>query len=298
MISEIELRKIVEQVLTEMGGSVSETLVKKDSEKCCDTNDTLNDIDEDIYDITKIDLRKQLLVPNTENPQALLKMKTNTPARIGVWRAGPRYKTETMLRFRADHAAAQDAVFTDVSQDFLDKMDIFSVKTKCIDKDHYLTRPDLGRILDDDAVEILKGKCVKAPQVQIYVSDGLSSTAIEANVLDILPVIMQGLKNYGIKVGTPFFLKYGRVPAMDHVSEILEAEVTCVLIGERPGLVTAESMSAYIAYKAVVGMPEARRTVVSNIHRGGTPAVEAGAHIAEIIKLMLDKKASGLELKL
>ena len=78
----------------------------------------------------------------------------------------------------------------------------------------------------------------------------------------------------------------------------MEAEVTCVLIGERPGLVTAESMSAYIAYKAVVGMPEARRTVVSNIHRGGTPAVEAGAHIAEIIKLMLDKKASGLELKL
>ena len=200
MISEIELRKIVEQVLTEMGGSVSETLVKKDSEKCCDTNDTLNDIDEDIYDITKIDLRKQLLVPNTENPQALLKMKTNTPARIGVWRAGPRYKTETMLRFRADHAAAQDAVFTDVSQDFLDKMDIFSVKTKCIDKDHYLTRPDLGRILDDDAVEILKGKCVKYPQVQIYVSDGLSSTAIEANVLDILPVIMQGLKIMVLKL--------------------------------------------------------------------------------------------------
>lgn len=298
MISEMELRKIVEQVLTEMGSNMSEALVKKDSEKCCDTNDTLNDIDEDIYDITKIDLRKQLLVPNPENPQALLKMKTNTPARIGVWRAGPRYKTETMLRFRADHAAAQDAVFTDVSQDFLNKMDIFSVKTKCIDKDHYLTRPDLGRILDDDAVEILKSKCIKAPQVQIYVSDGLSSTAIEANVMDILPVIMQGLKNYGIKVGTPFFLKYGRVPAMDHVSEILEAEVTCVLIGERPGLVTAESMSAYIAYKAVVGMPEARRTVVSNIHRGGTPAVEAGAHIAEIIKLMLDKKASGLDLKL
>ena len=111
MISEMELRKIVEQVLTEMGSNMSEALIKKDSEKCCDTNDTLNDIDEDIYDITKIDLRKQLLVPNTENPQALLKMKTNTPARIGVWRAGPRYKTETMLRFRADHAAAQDAVY-------------------------------------------------------------------------------------------------------------------------------------------------------------------------------------------
>lgn len=70
-----------------------------------------------------------------------------------------------------------------------------------------------------------------------------------------------------------------------------------MLVGERPGLVTAESMSAYIAYKPTVGMPEARRTVISNIHKGGTPAVEAGAYIAEIIKKMLDKKKSGIDLK-
>ena len=70
-----------------------------------------------------------------------------------------------------------------------------------------------------------------------------------------------------------------------------------MLAGERPGLVTAESMSAYIAYKPTVGMPEARRTVISNIHKGGTPAVEAGAYIAEIIKKMLDKKKSGIDLK-
>jgi len=85
---------------------------------------------------------------------------------------------------------------------------------------------------------------------------------------------------------------------MDHVSEVVGAEVTCLLVGERPGLVTAESMSAYIVYKATVDMPEARRTVVSNIHRGGTIPVEAGAHIAEIIKIMLEKKASGTDLKL
>ena len=82
------------------------------------------------------------------------------------------------------------------------------------------------------------------------------------------------------------------------ISELTGATVTCTLIGERPGLITAESMSAYIAYKATVGMPEARRTVVSNIHRAGTIPAEAGAHIAEIIKIMLDKKASGTDLKL
>lgn len=293
MISEMELKKIIEQVISEMQVSALKAEPKADGD-CCSVEEQS---DMDVFDITKVDLRKQVLVPEPKNLQGLLKMKESTPARIGVWRAGPRYKTETMLRFRADHAAAQDAVFTDVSEEVIEKMNLFSVKTKCANKDQYLTRPDLGRILDDDAIETLKAKCVKSPQVQIYVSDGLSSTAIEANAPEILPVIMQGLKSSGITVGTPFFLKYGRVPAMDHVSEVLGAEITCVLIGERPGLVTAESMSAYIAYKAKVGMPEAKRNVVSNIHRGGTPAVEAGAHIVDLIKLMLEKKASGLDLK-
>lgn len=83
---------------------------------------------------------------------------------------------------------------------------------------------------------------------------------------------------------------------MDVIGELTGADVVCLLVGERPGLVTAESMSAYIAYKPTVDMPEARRTVISNIHEGGTPPVEAGAHIAELIKKMIDKKASGLDL--
>ena len=87
-----------------------------------------------------------------------------------------------------------------------------------------------------------------------------------------------------------------RPKKMAQISEITGAEVTCTLIGERPGLITAESMSAYIAYKATVGMPEARRTVVSNIHRQGTPAVEAGAHIAQLLMKILEAKASGVDL--
>ena len=84
---------------------------------------------------------------------------------------------------------------------------------------------------------------------------------------------------------------------MDPVGEISGADVVCLLVGERPGLVTAESMSAYIAYKPTIGMPEARRTVISNIHKGGTPVVEAGAYIADVIKEMLEKKKSGIDLK-
>ena len=176
-------------------------------------------------------------------------------------------------------------------------MGLFTVQTKCDCKDTYLTRPDLGRVLSDEAVATIKEKCKKNPKVQIYVSDGLSSAAIAANVGDVLPAIEQGLKSYGIDYGTPFFLKYGRVGAMDQVSEITGAEVTCVLIGERPGLITAESMSAYMTYGGSIGIPEASRTVVSNIHRGGTNPTEAGAFIAELCLRMLREKASGLDLK-
>ena len=185
-----------------------------------------------------------------------------------------------------------------MDMDFVESQGLFVVQTQCDSKDTYLTRPDLGRKLSPEAVETLKEKVKMNPTVQIYVSDGLSSAAVSANIADLLPAIMQGLKSYNIDVGTPFFVKYGRVGVMDEISELTGATVTCTLIGERPGLITAESMSAYITYKGTVGMPEARRTVVSNIHRSGTIPAEAGAHIAEIIKIMLEKKASGTDLKL
>lgn len=297
MITEKDLKKVIEQVLLELNQAAKPNK-GIDENKISTVSSSAILEDETLYDITAVDLKKQVLVPNPENLTALLKMKETTPARIGVWRAGPRYMTQTLLRFRADHAVAMDAVFTHVSEDFLKEMNLFSIKTKCVSKDQYLTRPDLGRKFDEEELDVIRKQCIKKPQVQVYISDGLSSTAIEANIRDILPAIMQGLEGYKVKVGTPFFVKYGRVPAMDVISETLEADVTCVLIGERPGLATGESMSAYMAYGARVNMPEARRTVVSNIHKGGTPAVEAGAHIAHILNMMLEKKASGLELKL
>ncbi|AWZ47741.1 ethanolamine ammonia-lyase [Clostridiaceae bacterium 14S0207] len=293
MFSENDLKKLVEQVLGEMSSNNGSNVTA--SEKRCEVVVDENGI---IPDITEVDIKAQLLVENPADKEGYLKMKQHTPARIGIGRAGARYKTETMLRFRADHAAAQDSVFSDVPEEFLESANLFSIKTLCVSKDEYLTRPDLGRKISKEEMSKLNGKIKKNPKVQIYVSDGLSSKAIEANIKDVLPALIQGLEAYGIDVGTPFFVKYGRVAAMDQISEETGADVTCVLIGERPGLVTAESMSAYIAYKATVGMPESRRTVLSNIHKGGTPPVEAGAHIAEIIKIMLEKKASGLDLKL
>ena len=242
----------------------------------------------------------QKAVPTLQNPadyDALLRMKGRTSARIGVGRCGPRVLTQTMLTLRADHALARDAVFTDVDPAFLEQNGLFSVQTNCPDKNTHITRPDLGRQLSGEAVKTIGEKCQKNPDVQIIVSDGLSSKAIEANVANALPAIVEGLQSRGLTVGTPFFIRFGRVAAEDAVAELLGAKVVCILIGERPGLGTAESMSAYICYGAKVGQPEARRTVVSNIHRGGISSVEAGAYIAELIKKIYDAKASGVELK-
>lgn len=300
MVAQNDLRKIIEQVLSEMNlsdNAAAETTKDAAPVECC-TSGASQVEDGCLEDVTTIDIKKQYLVPNPVNGEAFYELKQYAPCRLGIWKAGARYMTQTMLQFRAAHSAAQDAVFSNVDEEFVERMNLFTVQSKCENKDVYLTRPDLGRKLNDEGVETVKEKCKKNPTVQIYVSDGLSSAAVAANVADLLPAIIQGLQSYKIDVGTPFFVKYGRVGVMDQVSEITGADVTCVLIGERPGLITAESMSAYIAYKATIDMPEARRTVVSNIHKSGTVPAEAGAHIAEIIKIMLEKKASGTDLKL
>lgn len=295
-----DLKAIIEQVLAEMNiwGAAAETAASAAQAACC-AGSALVVEDGCIPDVTEVNIRTQYLVKNPEHGEEYAELKANAPCRLGIGKAGARYKTDPMLQFRAAHSAAQNAVFNDVDHDFVEKqMGLFIVQTQCENKDVYLTRPDLGRKLSPEAVATLKEKCKKSPTVQIYVADGLSSAAVAANVADLLPAIMQGLQSYRIDAGTPFFVKFGRVGVMDEISELLGAEVTCTLIGERPGLITAESMSAYIAYKATVGMPEARRTVVSNIHKNGTIPAEAGAHIAEIIKIMLEKKASGTDLKL
>lgn len=252
--------------------------------------------DSQFEDITSSECRAVPLLEHPADPEVLERMLKRTTARIGVGKAGARLKTQTMLTLRADHAQARDAVFADVDPALLKSMGLFTVQTLCQDKNSYMTRPDLGRQLSPEAVETLRERCVHNPDVQIYAADGLSSTAIESNLPKILPVLQEALAAKGLKVGTPFFLRFGRVGSEDHVSEVLGAKAVCVLIGERPGLATAESMSAYLAYNAYVGMPEAKRTVVSNIHKNGTAAVEAGAYVSEVISMILEQRASGVDL--
>ncbi len=251
-----------------------------------------------VPDVTDLDLRKLYLVETAVKGEAFQKLKQRTPARLGSGRAGPRYKTLTMLRFRADHAAAQDAVFSQVPEDYAQKNGLIPVQTCCESKDEYLTRPDHGRCFDEKNQGIIRGAVKNKPRVQLVVGDGLSSAAIQANAMDCLAAIRDGLKLRGIDTGETLFVRYCRVGAGDAVGAVTGCELVCVLVGERPGLVTDKSMSAYITYKPHTGVSESARTVVSNIHAQGTPAVEAGAHIAELIDTILKKQVSGVGLHL
>ena len=251
-----------------------------------------------VPDVTDLDLRKLYLVENPEDGEKFKRMKLKTPARLGCGKAGPRYKTLTMLRFRADHAAAQDAVFSEIGDEFAKDHDLLPTKTRCTSKEEYLTRPDLGRCFDEHNAKAIKGVIDTPPRVQIVVGDGLSSAAITANAMDCLGAIRDGLKLRHIDTGKAIFVKYCRVGAGDAIGDITGCELVCMLVGERPGLVTDKSMSVYITYKPHTGVSESSRTVVSNIHAQGTPAVEAGAYVAELIEKILNRKVSGVGLHL
>lgn len=276
------LKALVAELLQEMEGAPSQE--QEDAEKI-------------LPDITAVDLRKAYFVKNPADGAAFQRLKAKTSARLGLGRAGTRYETFSYLRFRADHAAAQDSVFSLVPEAFYRDHDLPMVQTMCRDKDEYLTRPDLGRRFDEKNQAIIKKVCGQNPKALLVIGDGLSSDAITANALDCAAAIRQGLKTHGIELGKTLFIQFARVGASDHIGEITGAELVCMLVGERPGLTTSESMSAYLTYRPRPGIAESKRTVVSNIHRHGTNPLEAGAHIADLMVRMLEQKASGVDLR-
>lgn len=251
-----------------------------------------------IPDIREDDYTSYLGIENAANPEEFLRIKKQTGARIGIGRCGNRYRTKAYLRLLADHAGALDAVMSEAPEHLVEENHLLPVQTLCRDKNEYMSRPDLGRQFSDEMKQKMNKECVKDADVQIILSEGLSSTAMERNTNDVLASLQQGLKLEGLSVGTPIYVKYSRVPAMDVITEITHAKVTIMLIGERPGMSTYASMSAYMTYNGYVGIPEAARNVVSNIHADGINPMEAGAHIASVAKKMMEQKASGTDLKL
>lgn len=222
----------------------------------------------------------------------------STPARLGVGRTGTRYRTGTLLKFLADHAAARDAVYSELPDEIINSLKMTSLSSAAKDRAEFLRRPDLGRRLSDESRNIVASQFIKSPQVQIIAGDGLSAAALKINLGAVIPALVSELAQARIKVGTLCYIKLARVAAGDEVGLVVGADLVCMLVGERPGLKTAESMGAYIMYLKGAKRTDAQRSVVSNIHDKGIKPGEAGKIIAKLCLKILKAKKSGVDLNL
>lgn len=239
-------------------------------------------------DLTAREARRKVGVEGALRPEVLQDLLDSTAARVAVGRTGTRPRTQAMIRFLADHSRAKDTVLKDFPDQWVENSGFLELRTEIVEKDQFLTRPDLGRRLSRDSVRLALAQCRKQPQVQVIVSDGLSTDAVVANFDEIIPPLNKGLANAGLVVGTPVFVRHGRVKVEDHLGELLEAKVVILLIGERPGLGQSESLSCYMVYSPRVDTTvESDRICISNIHAGGTPPVEAAAVIVDLAKKFL-----------
>jgi ethanolamine ammonia-lyase small subunit len=233
----------------------------------------------------------------------LERIRARTPARVLADRAGAGYRTATQLELREAHAAARDAVRTELDMErdfgaaFVSAWNLFEVTTQAKSKDEYLLRPDLGRLFSQDAARTIQARCPQKVDLQIVIGDGLSVTAVSAQVPRLLPLLAQGAKDRGWKLGQLFVVRHCRVGLMNQVGELLLPRVVTLLIGERPGLATAESLSAYMAYQPRSGHSDAQRNLISNIHARGVPPEAAAERILNLAARMRRKTRSGASLK-
>lgn len=232
----------------------------------------------------------------------------SVPAAYGFETAGPRPASPIARRVRANLAIGREAIHADLDPVRLGLASWRLVPTMAVDKQAHLSDPTLGARLSPERVELLEAE---PADVQIIVSDGLSADAVHHNVPELVPILLDGLASAGASVGRPVVAPLGRVKLIEAVGDVTRCALVILLIGERPGgdAIASRSMSAYFGYRVP---EEARRaaaesaggsdvsyeyTVVSNIHPGGLPAVEAGSVLVETAAQILRHQAAGNRLE-
>jgi len=239
----------------------------------------------------------------SELPEIVRKGRARTPARLLVGRAGAAYRTNTQLDLREAHAAARDAVRAELDlqlvfgADFVECWGLFEVHTSAVTKDDYLLRPDLGRRFDAASRAEIQKRCPRDSDLQIAIGDGLSVPAVAAQVPALFPLLFEGAAARGWKLGPAFVIHHCRVGILNEIGELVNPRVAVLLVGERPGLATADSLSAYMAYRPRAAHSDANRNLVSNIHARGLSAQEAATRILNLAALMMRSNSSGYALR-
>jgi ethanolamine ammonia-lyase small subunit len=230
----------------------------------------------------------------------LERARRSTPARLGVGRAGARPPTAAWLAFQADHAAARDAVWSEWSAAFEERLRALGfllVASAAPDRLAYLREPPLGRCLAAGELERVSAHGPREVGIQVVVSDGLSARATEAHLERLWPPLCDHLARLA-RLGAPVAVRNGRVAVADVVAAAVGAPLVVHLVGERPGLGSADSLGCYVTLGAGPRSTDADRKCVSNIRPAGLGPAEAGATIAGLCRRILEHGSSGTDLVL
>ena len=218
-----------------------------------------------------------------------------TPARVALGRVGNGLPTAAHLDFQAAHAAARDAVHAELNVEQLTAdlaaagLSSTTVHSACPDRRTYLLRPDLGRRLAEGEA----ARLAPCPGIAFVVADGLSATAVQRHAAPLLAQVMPALG----ATGPVIIARQGRVALGDEIGAALGADAVAVLIGERPGLSTPDSLGLYLTWQPRPGRTDAERNCISNIRPEGLPIPEAAAKLLWLINAMRHRGLTGVALK-
>lgn len=226
------------------------------------------------------------------------RLRAMTPARVGLGRSGVSQLSRDVLEFQKCHALARDAVHARLDVEALaaevggSGMAVVRLRSAAADRAIYLQRPDLGRMLEEGSRARLAGRAERGCDVLFVIADGLSATAVQRHVAPLLERLLPRLG--GKNVGPLCVVEQGRVAVGDGIGEALGARLGVVLIGERPGLSSPDSLGAYLTWAPRVGRTDAERLCISNIRPEGLGYDAAAEQLERAVAEALERGATGV----
>jgi ethanolamine ammonia-lyase small subunit len=227
-------------------------------------------------------------------------LRSRTSARVAIGRAGGSLPTGQVLSFAADHADARDAVFSQLDLPALQASlgePVITLHSQANDRQTYLQRPDLGRRLNADSLTKLSSIAGEEFDVVLIIADGLSATAAQRHAAAVVAPLLVLLREKQLRIAPLCVVQQARVAIEDEIGSLLRAKVAVILLGERPGLGTADSLGAYLIHRPQVGKTDADRNCVSNIHPRHLPPARAAETLFWLIEQSIVRKISGVNLK-
>ncbi|MFT4032270.1 MAG: ethanolamine ammonia-lyase subunit EutC [Siphonobacter sp.] len=246
-------------------------------------------------------MSEQLKRINTEDDWQSLKAFTD--ARIALGRTGVSIPLRESLQFKLAHAHAKDAVYSALHFDQLTitlesaGLQTHTVQSKAPNRDTYLQRPDLGRVLNHQSSQKLRELSLPESDLSIIVADGLSAAAVNENAWPVIQFLIEKATAKGYSLAPIILAEQARVAIADEIGSLLKARMTIILIGERPGLSSFDSMGAYLTFAPKPGLTDERRNCISNIREKGLPPPLAADKIMYLIDGAFRLQLSGVMLK-